>query len=337
MTYLSRDMVAIGDYWRSCFDHLPHSPPFSCFEVVAGCWITPTCVYADTTKSLYAKTLVFPMTNGSIARLLDQLDDRGRTMADVIHAWQTEFDITAEQQCMALSMPIPHALLVANRIWTAYSLPKITGRGWGSQGFNYIPLLVSPAGPVEEADALPMAFGPEQLQDVCNLIRRLVDGDDTLADEAKTHVLSLDRQRRALLHVAEKRLTLAYDMVFMVQCMVLSGLLIDVADLRSAVLLSVNLALGRDPIIIDFFENLLQKPKSLPGHSTIYRHRLTLHIAFCKVQQQKLSAMLGDRRYSGMGDPRRQPSMWLGLHTFRIHLDGVIGLGTGIPVFSRTV
>ena len=99
-------------------------------------------------------------------------------------------------------------------------------------------------------------FGPEQLQDVCNLNRRLVAGADPLPpNEAKHHILTLDRQRRALLQLAETRLTLAYDMVFMVQCMVLSGLLIDMAVLRSAVLLSVSLALGRDPIISQFFED----------------------------------------------------------------------------------
>ena len=79
-------------------------------------------------------------------------------------------------------------------------------------------------------------------------------------------------------------LTLAFQIDVFINCVLASGLLKSVASTKKVVEHAIN-ATVREPALREHFLAQLRATHSIPGRSTLYRHRLSLHMGFCRMLQ----------------------------------------------------
>ena len=103
---------------------------------------------------------------------------------------------------------------------------------------------------------------------------------------------------------------MAFDMIHLIQCMVLVSYGKDVQDLRHMCLSALR-AVCRDDGLRSYYEDLLMQSRALPSSSTIYRHRATLHMGWCRMLSKEADCWLmepegvtrwGTLDSSGQGD-----------------------------------
>ena len=199
---------------------------------------------------------------------------------------------------VTLAMPIPFAICTTSGAFTSYAVPAVGGRVGAGMGLTLVPDLVVVLRQPQDADAarlvIRQSYGPEALQSVGDIIRKLVSGVDVDRQELISNMEFLDRVRREQLQQAMCRFNRAYNMTYLVQCLVLSGFLLNAHDIKPAVVICIAIILGPESSLREHFEKLFSHARSVPSPTTIYRHRLTMHIAFCKVLQYRYQEMLSD-------------------------------------------
>ena len=76
--------------------------------------------------------------------------------------------------------------------------------------------------------------------------------------------------------------------------MILSGYLRSAGDLEKVILLAIDTILGMVPQVHTFFKEIFQQAHSTPSAITLYRHRLTLHLAYCEELQLQYKQLLAE-------------------------------------------
>eukprot|EP00969_Alexandrium_andersonii_P077732 3429083-Alexandrium_andersonii.AAC.1 len=72
--------------------------------------------------------------------------------------------------------------------------------------------------------------------------------------------------------------------------LLLSGLVRNTRALRDTLRVSLSLVFADGPVVPEFFMGQISaESRALPGRSTLYRHRVTLHLAYCLQQQHALA------------------------------------------------
>ena len=150
----------------------------------------------------------------------------------------------------------------------------------------------SRADDVPGTDAGTDALSPAMLHGIADSIRALMHGvhdHDQLAYFLRVLQNVLDGMLRSQLLASER----VYKLDCIVQCMLMAGLLASGSQLKDAVIRGLLIA-SPDAAAHQHYLTILQQPHSLPSRDTLYRHRLTMHMAYCKVHAERLSKMLND-------------------------------------------
>jgi hypothetical protein len=196
------------------------------------------------------------------------------------------FDRTGNSRT-AITMPTPFAVLCSRGHWDAFAFPLAYGRLGRGLGLGFVKhLLLAFQVPAVDAAALD-AFENQEL--TTDMILRIADCLRTRDENVAAHIVWLEARRIHMLLAAARLCRSAYEMDFLVSCLLESSLLRNVSKLGEAVERAISIA-TRDPVIRDHLLHEVRKYHAIPSATTIRRHHLTLHMAFCLAQQKQMVA-----------------------------------------------
>ena len=214
-----------------------------------------------------------------------------------IDRWSVRWPIADTPTRLVSFLYSPHLILILS-MWPTIAFQYAFGRrGRGLRCNLAKPLLagyidVAPA-PPQGRDApafdFDIAMSPDLLLDVADTLRSLVQPGQlpqSLIDSASAHALWFQKVRDNLIRQQLGQAKACFQMAFLIDCVILSGLIRGSSSLRDIVETSLRIAI-RDERLISHFREQLAAPRALPSRPTLERHRVTLHIGLALHQQQR--------------------------------------------------
>ena len=221
----------------------------------------------------------------------------------IIDRWSVRWPIADTHTRLVSFLYSPHLVLMLGP-WPTLAFQYAFGRrGGGLRCGLAKPLLdgyinVAPA-PPQEPDAQVPAFdivlSPDLLLDVADTLRSLVQPREagqlpqSLIDSATAHALWFQKVRDNMIRQQLGQTKSCFQMAFLLDCVILSGLVRGSSSLRDIVETSLRIAI-RDESVVSHFREQLAAPRALPSRPTMERHRVTLHIGLALLQQQRNAA-----------------------------------------------
>ena len=290
MTCLSSCQRCVVDYWSST----KHAPdPLLFLECVVAVKLKEPITVRSTQTTVTPTALFFECSTFSRGKILEQPSEaescENSSMLDVLKSWQESrafnFEFSEARACLCIRLPAAHALLLARRAWVTYAVPCPRGRvgaGLGTRFIadmaRYVPMEVGEEVPAIDAGSL---LDPLVLQSIADFIRKACDAVPALEPEGRMHVSLLQKTADQMVLDAQALSRKAFQLKHMVHCLVVSGFLRSSPDLlpclQAALRVSVTV-----PELVQHLAAELCRPRKLPSPSSLYRHRLTAHIAFCR-------------------------------------------------------
>ena len=183
-------------------------------------------------------------------------------------------------------LPAAHALLLAYQKWTVYAFPFMpnarTRAGMGIsclKGFLPRPQAFARLAEEVQPDApLQSLLTPDKLEATADCIRAAMVGAPAPA-EAREHLQLLQAAADQLYLEVHQKSKKAFEMEFLIRCLMAGGHLKSQGQLAESLRSCIVAGVRND----DLRAYLLQRlhKETIPSTTTMYRHRLTLHIAFC--------------------------------------------------------
>eukprot|EP00969_Alexandrium_andersonii_P073464 3240632-Alexandrium_andersonii.AAC.1 len=124
------------------------------------------------------------------------------------------------------------------------------------------------------------ALTPDLLQHAADLIRGLLQGSHLVQDDARFTVGALQAVRDEMVLNHSRLSSKAYAIRFLIQCLLLSGLLKSEHMFRRALGHALDIVVP-DASLRKYYEDLLAEDH-IPSHSTLNRHRLTVTMGYCR-------------------------------------------------------
>lgn len=311
LTYLERHQRHVYDFWQitkydTCdlvfvdiVDTIILERPQQVFSSAAG--FSPHGVF-------------FRVTQFSAERCMQEriLGQDGRLVREQVAQWRHVHNGGAplaslapgadhENVCLSWALPLPHAMLCAARTWPTYAFPLATGRQGAGLGLSLVQHWIqglraaAPAAGNRGAQLLAPqhapAMSPDLLQDLADSMRSAVAGLAPGHDLVKFHVSWLQQMRDNMLLEQVRRSRSVFRMADLLQTMLLSGMLRQNDRMKFAIETSLRVAVHEDTLR-NYYLTMLRETQTVPGRSTLFRHRLTIHTAFCRFQALELSRML---------------------------------------------
>ena len=310
MSSLSAGQRCVREYWAiTKFAEAP----LVLLDVAAVCALATPVSVRSVHTTLAPTAMFFQCTPFSLEELLSQSLDSGGALMDVVHQWHRQFcgSLDAESQTLeeifralkchqtCFCMPAPHALLISKKAWTSYSFPLTEGRAAAGMGLRFVRDLWKP---LQDGSLAPLAsvqsqrpgpsnanslhgaealLQPDTLQAVADFIRKAARELPHLSDEASQHVALLQDTVDSLVQDAQATSRRAFALETLIHSLIVSGYLHNSAEMRDLLRAALRVCV-RVPQLLEHFDNMLCKPRRVPGASTLYRHRLTVHVAFCR-------------------------------------------------------
>ena len=200
---------------------------------------------------------------------------------------QCRLGVEFEDCCVMATMPLEHAehaLLFASGRWTGWAVPLSQGREGRSPGLNYVPAWV-PRGVLQpDAGAEPPEFAwtPAMMQVCANRLRELHAMSPS--NDLRALIEAMQHARDAQLLHAALRSRKAYAMDHLVSCVLGASLLKNAAHFLDMLQHGIR-AVTQQPDLARHLLDRLATPSVVPSPTTLRRHRLTLHMALCAMQQ----------------------------------------------------
>ena len=138
---------------------------------------------------------------------------------------------------------------------------------------------------MEDSDSV--SFGPRYWQCLGDTLREalsILPPDDQVCDSITNELLKLDYMRNNYLMHQSVLSQRAYSMDLVINTVVVSGLLRDVADIQDVLRQSIAITTP-EPNLRQYLQDQLDQPNSCLSITTAKRHKLTLHMAWCLSQQ----------------------------------------------------
>ncbi len=133
---------------------------------------------------------------------------------------------------------------------------------------------------------------PDRLQRCADIIRLFASGTMVERDECVFYTRWLQRLSSGSLARGSMASHRAFSIDCLVQCVLFSGFLRQVKDCKAALLTGLRAVLG--PEFSEPFAAQIRDGKAVPHVNTLYTHRLTLHLGWCLLRQQRNAARLDD-------------------------------------------
>ena len=150
---------------------------------------------------------------------------------------------------------------------------------------------------VDKLDAAG-AFSSEVCAQTADLLRMAWSGQLPRDEESLAKVIAaVDMLAGMREHIRKMELECwtrkHYNISFLVDAVALSGLLKRSTEMHDALVMALRLV-AREPRTFQAYMQVLNSKRSLPSPTTIIRHRLSVLMAGCRVQQLHLEALLSD-------------------------------------------
>lgn len=250
-----------------------------------------------------AMSMFFQMSSPSFDTLCasDSPFGDGRSVMQVVQGWCASHDIVFDtlvdvqdkfRKCA--SLPAAHALLCCGGDWTGLVFPMPGGHLAGGMGLREIDEIVSRQAHQEalehfhaeqallrSTDSID-GLSPDSLDQLANVLRRSYAR--VPSEEVRQHLCWIQR-RRDILMLQTTRRTRAFALECLISCVVFAGFLRAMGQMAEA-LRFVVFAAVHDPSLRGHILQQMEAPRMLPSATTLRRHRLTVHMAYCMYEQQ---------------------------------------------------
>jgi len=283
MSSLDRTQVFLRDFWQHYGVRL-----LAFVEIVRVIALAePVPVQQHRARLQRPTSTFFEVSEVSRARVYDAVCHGGQTVRTVLGAWGDAFpllraDLHRVRLCCALH--IPHAVLCSTGTWSSICFPYCAGRHAAGVGLHLVRALCDhmprPADADAEEDVVVETLSPDVLQRLLSVLRVVARELPARAPDLRVHVEWIDRLRSSMLRSSSIVGRKAYEMAHLINCVVLSGFGRDAHHLRDVCLTALKASV-QDQIVRGFYEELVSQSRAIPSATTVYRHRLTLHLGFC--------------------------------------------------------
>lgn len=251
------------------------------------------------------RSIFFQLTAAGASNLSEQVVAvDGRTISAHVEEWEGKLGRLRDTEGRfrtGAALPIGHAMLVATGVWAEWAVPVVQGRMLAGLGFHFAGRLfedislkrVSLDG-MEERRALletdNLCFGSaEQWDRLLTHLRELYQSHPS--GELQQSVLWLVRRRDLAHKAAQQEHVHVFRFEQIISSLIMGGYLSSASNLRDALMSSINV-LTDDPALRHSLVESLSRPRATLSRSTMYRHRMTVHMAFCIAEQQEVASTL---------------------------------------------
>ena len=314
---LSPEQDAVRQYWR----HTRwRDESLAYFEVLASVTIVPPQVARRHLVGPTGNSLFFEVTEFSARAAWGAIDAEGQGVPTIVARWAQAFNAgqAFDQPSpvkLALNMPAPHAMLATAGAWSSYGFPWTGGNSGRSHGMHLIRNALSTLEAPRDGQLMAGIddhMNPHLLQSIVGLLQDACQGAPAyFRDDVYFRIVFLQRLIDNLRAEEAQTGKKTFDMLFLIECIVTSGFLKDSRQILP-VMEHALACVVPDPSIRKYYSDRLREKHRLPGRSTVYRHRLTLHIGWCQVEAELIAALLaGDP-----GCPSR--SQWITIPAARV-------------------
>lgn len=292
MLYLGRQQRSVQDYWQLT----PyHQCPVMFLEILAYCTLSLPQLAFSTDAGFAPKGLFTKITKFSAERCMNipiTDDPQNVTVAQRITQWQhrfnggLEFDGFDEGQLRVLiMMPMPHAMLVNCGAWLYWGFPLATSRQGSALGLHLIKSWLDrvPMHPRAGRDEAVAELSIELLQGLADTLRAQSVGSAT-EGSVRFYTNVVQRIRDDMLFHRFGLSQRVYTMAHMVHCMLLSGLLACRGAMCEAITRALRIVI-KETSICAYYVDLIESFAVVPSQTTLYRHRLTVHLGCCRQTQ----------------------------------------------------
>ena len=231
----------------------------------------------------------------------------GERVRSIVARWTTQFGFLSPSQRgdtdmrLLLFMPAAHAVLLAWKKWSTYAFPIMpTARARAGLGLSLLKGFLPRPGALEQIrdankseNPLQLLLGSDTLEQTADTIRSMMAG--LPAPVGVHHQLEVLQAAADQIYLdSHRRSTKAFEMDFLIRCLVAGGHLKSQHNLAEALRHAIMAAVRNEDLRSHL---LLQMRKDVvPSTTTLYRHRLTLHIGFCLWLARLSDAMLAKPR-----------------------------------------
>ena len=298
---LSKAQRAVRKYWlltRHGASHL-----FYVRVVETATLARPVPVHAASNLGLQ---LFLPCTAFSAAVVGDTpvatMDGDGPSVQARVAEWRTRFahmlpTAPSGSGCIdtLLCLPASHALLIGHKKWTTYAFPfPPARRSRAGLGLNILKGFL-PARPAVNEDHLVTQHGllsAESLESIADSIRSLQAGQRQPEAHINRQLGMLQQTLDDMYLEVHAKSTKAFQMDFLVRCLLLGGHLRSQHSLQDALKAAILAAVHIPELRQHLLAEITSKQLRVPSPTTLYRHRLTLHVGFCMWMAAKTQELL---------------------------------------------
>ncbi len=309
-TYLTAQQREVHRYWTDILGHsdvpvfffevlefIPLAQPYAPFVETAPFNLSTSA--CDSRPA--ARTLIHAVSKASASAMWQaRAHGTDRSIADVCSSWAERHKLVTgvsfqTSPKLTFSVPVPHLLLMTMRLWRTHGFPLPAGttqndtdtRRW--VGCERLRQLVGPrdltssmgGGLVLNAPAEGLA--PQRLIAVSDLLRissRTIPLGSDLHHQFCHYVVWLERLAADMMQQGVRCATQAFRVEVLVHTLLFSGFLRDAGTLADAVASGLR-AMSPSGDFAQFFLDQISNTAALPKRSSLYNHRVTLHLGYC--------------------------------------------------------
>ena len=240
-----------------------------------------------------------------VERCLASTTLNGQTIQQVFARWNAMllqdhdlFEATLEKASrVCIRLFAPWAVCVASALWRVVCVSVGDGsrRSAAQSGLRLVPEIMPDFNDEDHSDEtsiFDLGFNPSSLQSLIQLLQRNASALGQEGRAAEVHINWLSKVRLSLIkssHGGGKR---AYELLFLLQCVLLASNSSHSNSLKDLCLRAVDVCIESEPVRAYIKECLESDATCIPSRATLYRHRLTLHIGFCKYMSRINAAMI---------------------------------------------
>lgn len=300
VSVLTSHQRSVVDFWR--LTQYGQSPLMLVSFVECAMLAAPVVVYEHLSRS-GVQALFFETTVSSWQRLMDERVASGALVADLFREWGARLPGGEGRQRICMVLPTPHAVLCVGGQWRSWAFPIPASRRPRAS------LQLHLAAPLWQHLALNVCNGADAVAVPDVTAERLLVLADVLRQHLRAHrsgdgvSAQLNVQTVGQLHFVQglrdalildtvQRSRKAFALDALIEAMLFSGCLQSTRLMRVALEHALHVTV-RTPQLLTHFLDVINQPHAIPSSTTLYRHRLTLHLAYCawvaEVQEDMLS------------------------------------------------
>ena len=200
---------------------------------------------------------------------------------------------------VVLTTPIPHAVLIAARVWKSYAVPIRDGAGHNVRFLQLVKPLVDAIEAADDNDVymLDGQLGPEDFNEIADNMRQMLafvpEHHVLLRAQSANFIKRLDGVRRNLLTQQFRAKQRCFTIEHLLQCVCLSGLLKRAEYTQDVVIRALKIAVT-DSGRLEHLVKVIHENRVIPSPSTLLRNRLTIHLGYCVWKQGQVLLLLSD-------------------------------------------